>query len=72
MPQVDSPAALHEAALHAGARYLLVSGAELSLREAVRAFAAPDARVPGFRRVFDSEGALVYEVLPDSAATPAP
>ena len=71
LPQVDSPAALHQAAVHAGARYLLVSGAELSLRAGVRPFAAPDARVPGFRRVFESEGALVYEVLPDSAA-PAP
>jgi hypothetical protein len=72
IPQVDSPAALHREALRARARYLLVSGAELSLRAGVRPFAEPDARVPGFRRVFESQGALVYEVLPDSAAAPAP
>jgi len=68
IPQVDSPAALHREALRAKARYLLVSGAELSLRAGVRPFAAPDARIPGFRRVFESAGALVYEVLPDSAS----
>jgi hypothetical protein len=67
LPEVDSPAALHEAALRAGARYLLVSGAELSLRAGVRPFATPDAQVPGFRRVFESAGALVYEILPDGA-----
>ncbi|HZI89380.1 MAG TPA: hypothetical protein VFD83_02900, partial [Candidatus Polarisedimenticolia bacterium] len=66
IPQADSPAALHEAARKAGARYLLVSGAELSLRQGVRPLAEPNAQVPGFRRVFESEGALVYEVLPDS------
>ena len=68
IPQVDSPASLHESAIRAGARYLLVSGAELALRAAVRPFAEPDARIPGFRRVFESAGALVYEVLPDTAA----
>ncbi len=73
VPQVDSPRALHEAARRAGARYLLVSRAELALRQAIQPFAEPNARIPGFRRVFESEGALVYEVLSDSAATlPAP
>ena len=72
IPQVDSPAALHAAAMRSGARYLLVSGAELALRAGVRPFAEPDARVPGFRRVFESGGALVYQVLPDSTASPAP
>jgi len=71
IPQVDSPAALHQAAIRAGARYLLVSGAELALRAGVRPLAEPDARVPGFRRVFESAGALVYEVLPDSSGAPA-
>lgn len=70
IPQVDSPAALHRAAREAGARYLLVSGAEMVLRAGVRPLAEPDARVPGFRRAFESAGALVYEVLPDSAAVP--
>ncbi len=68
IPQVDSPAALLRAAHEAGARYLLVSGAEMALRAGVRPLAEPDARVPGFRRVFESAGALVYEILPDSAA----
>ena len=71
IPQVDSPAALHRAARQAGARYLLVSGAELSLRAGVRPFAEPGARIPGFQRVFESAGALVYEVLPDSASVPS-
>ncbi len=68
IPQADSPPALHRAAREAGARYLLVSGAEMALRAGVRPLAEPDARVPGFRRVFESQGALVYEVLPDSSA----
>ena len=72
IPQVDSPAALHREALRSGAGFLLISAAEMSLREGVRPFAEPGARVPGFRRVFASEGALVYQVLPDSTATPAP
>jgi dolichyl-phosphate-mannose-protein mannosyltransferase len=67
IPQVDSPAALHRAAIQSGARYLLVSGAEMALRAGVRPLAEPEAHVPGFRRVFESAGALVYEVLPDSA-----
>lgn len=70
IPQVDSPAAIHETAIRSGARYLLVSAAEMSLRAAVRPFGEPEARIPGFRRVFESAGALVYEVLPDSAAAP--
>jgi hypothetical protein len=70
IPQVDSPAALHRAAREAGARWVLVSGAEMSLRAGVRPLAEPNARVPGFRLAFESAGALVYEVLPDSAAVP--
>jgi hypothetical protein len=70
LPQVDTPAALHETARHVGARYLLVSRAELALRQAIQPFADPEARIPGFRRVFESPGALLYEVLPDSSAMP--
>ena len=72
LPQVDTPAALHETARHVGARYLLVSRAELALRQAIQPFADPEARIPGFRRVFESPGALLYEVLPDSSAGPNP
>ncbi len=69
MPQVETPADLHKVAVQSGARYLLVSSAEFGMRAAVRPFAEPAAAIPGFRRVFESPGALVYEVLPDSAAT---
>ena len=62
IPQVDSPGALHEVAVKSRARFLLVSGAEMALRAALRPFADPNASIPGFRRVFESEGALVYEV----------
>lgn len=62
IPQVDSPEALHEIAVRAGARFLLVSGAEMALRAALRPFAEPNASVPGFIRVFESKGALIYEV----------
>ncbi len=70
IPQVDSPGALHEIAIRTGARFLMVSGAELALRAALRPFAEPNASIPGFKRVFESEGALVYEVTPDGALKP--
>jgi hypothetical protein len=64
LPDVPSPDSLHAVALRERARWLLVSGAELSMRAAVRPFAEPNAHIPGFRRVFESQGALVYEVVP--------
>ena len=69
IPQVDTPAALHREARRAGAGYVLISSAEMALRAGLRPLAEREARVPGFHRVFESEGALVYQVLPDSAAT---
>ena len=39
---------------------------ELGLRAAVRPFAEPGASIPGFKKVFESPGALVYEVVADS------
>ena len=63
IPTVDSPAALHDVAEKERARYLLVSGAELSMRAAIRPFATGE-EIPGFRRVYESQGALVYEVVP--------
>lgn len=66
IPQVDTPAALHREARRAGAGYVLISAAEMALRAGLRPLAEREARVPGFHRVFESEGALVYEVLPDS------
>jgi hypothetical protein len=70
IPQVDTPAALHREARRAGAGYVLISAAEMALRAGLRPLAEREARVPGFRRVFESEGALVYQVLADSAAVP--
>jgi hypothetical protein len=63
IPSVDSPAALHEVAVKERARYLLISAAEISMRAALRPFATGE-EVPGFKRVFESQGALVYEVVP--------
>jgi hypothetical protein len=63
IPSVDSPAALHEVAVKERARYLLISAAEISMRAALRPFATGED-VPGFKRVFESQGALVYEVVP--------
>jgi len=53
------------------ARFVLVSGIELRMRAAgIRPFwTSPAYR---FARVFESEKALVYEVLPDSTASQAP
>jgi len=72
IPQIDSPRALHDVAVRSRARYLLISAAEMALRAAVRPFAEPGAQIPGFRRVFESEGALIYEVLPDSLGSTPP
>ncbi len=63
IPDIESPAALHAVAGKERARYLLVSGAELAMRAGMRPFAT-EPEVPGFARVFESPGALIYEVLP--------
>lgn len=63
IPEFDRPDSLHAIALRAGAGYVLVSGAELGMRAGMRPFAS-EANVPGFTRVFESEGALVYGVNP--------
>jgi hypothetical protein len=64
IPDVPNADSLHAVAAREGARFLLVSGAEVRFRPAVRPFAEPGASIPGFARVFESPGALVYEVLP--------
>ena len=63
LPDVANPDSLHAVAVRERADYVLVSGAELAMRAAIRPFAAPNANVPGFHRVFESPGALVYEVV---------
>jgi len=61
IPAVDSPAALHDVAVKERAKYVLVSSAEMSMRAAMRSFAT-GAEIPGFGLVYESEGALVFEV----------
>ena len=63
LPRFDSPDSLHSVAVRDKARYLLVSGAELSMRPEMRSFAS-GTDIAGFVRVFESPGALVYEVRP--------
>lgn len=64
LPNVPTPDSLHAVAVKEGARYLLVSSSEVSMRAAIQPFAEPNAQIPGFRRAFVSYGAMVYEVLP--------
>lgn len=72
IPAIDSPAALHDVAVKERARYVLVSGAEMSMRTAMRPFAT-GAEIPGFALAYESPGALVFEVremprIPSGAA----
>ncbi|HEY6571733.1 MAG TPA: glycosyltransferase family 39 protein, partial [Candidatus Eisenbacteria bacterium] len=72
MPEFETPDSLHAIAGRERARYVLVSGAEMAFRRGIRVFAEGDATIPGFQRVHESPGALVYEVVPEPAATAAP
>ncbi|MGH7680747.1 MAG: hypothetical protein ACRENN_02025, partial [Candidatus Eiseniibacteriota bacterium] len=65
LPTFDTTDSLHAVALRDKARYLLVSGAEVNMRPAMQAFAS-GADLPGFTRVFESPGALVYEIVEPS------
>ena len=71
IPQFETPDSLHAIADRERARYVLVSGAELAMRAGMRPFAS-GAEIPGFARVFESPGALVYEVKPAGSWTQAP
>jgi Dolichyl-phosphate-mannose-protein mannosyltransferase len=62
IPAVGSPAALHEAAMKERAGYVLVSGPEMAMRSVMREFAT-GAEIPGFTLVYESDGALVFEVV---------
>jgi hypothetical protein len=66
VPLVDTPDSLHAVATRERAHFLLVSGAELGSRAAFAPFVQGEGTVPGFHRAFESAGALIYEVLPDS------
>ena len=71
LPQFETPDSLHAVAMRERARYVLVSGAELAMRAGMRPFAS-GSEVPGFVRVFESGGALVYEVKPAEGGAQAP
>ncbi|MEK7316920.1 MAG: glycosyltransferase family 39 protein [Candidatus Eisenbacteria bacterium] len=72
MPEFQTPDSLHAIAQRERARYVLVSGAEMAFRPGIRPFAESYEPIPGFRRVHESPGALVYEVVPEPPATAAP
>ncbi len=69
MPDFQTPDSLHAIARRDRARYVLVSGAEMAFRRGIRPFAEGDAHIPGFQRVHESPGALVYEVVPEPPST---
>jgi hypothetical protein len=64
MPEEGSLDTLRAVALRERARYVLISDIEYRTRVSAHALVDSRADPPGFRRVFDSRGARVYEVLP--------
>jgi len=64
MPEVDSPDSLRAAALRERTRYVLISAIEYRTRRAAQQLSSMATPPPGWRRVFDSEGALVFTVEP--------
>ena len=64
IPEVANLDSLRAVAGRERARLLLVSGTEIRFRPALRPLAEPVVEIPGYRRIFESPGALVYEVTP--------
>ena len=64
MPDVPTPDSLRAAALRERARFVLISGIEFGTRPAARTLASQQPPPPGWRRVFESQGALVFEAVP--------
>ncbi|HET9950629.1 MAG TPA: glycosyltransferase family 39 protein [Candidatus Eisenbacteria bacterium] len=64
MPEFAGLDSLHAIATRERARYVLVSSAEVAFRPGIRPLAEATAPLPGFERVHESYGALVYEVVP--------
>ena len=64
IPDVPTLDSLRVVAGRERAKLLLISGTELRFRPALRPLAEEVVTAPGFRRVFESPGALVYEVTP--------
>ena len=71
LTDVASIAELRALMARGRARYLLISGWELR-RPALLPFANPSAPHPGFRLLFESPAALVYEALPDTEPGASP
>lgn len=64
IPEIANLDSLRAVAGRERARLLLVSGTELRFRPALRPLAEPVVNIPGYRRIFESPGALLYEVTP--------
>jgi hypothetical protein len=64
MPEEPSLDSLRTLALRERAHYVLISDIEYRTRLSARALTASRVDPPGFRRVFESRGARVYEVVP--------
>jgi len=77
MPEVETLEELHAFGLKQRAPLILISSAEFTYRAAIHPLADATVPVPGFRRVFESYGSLVYQIVPypprlASPASPAP
>jgi hypothetical protein len=72
MPEVESLDSLHAVAAREHAPYVLISSAEVRYRAVIGPLAEGTAPVPGFRRVNESYGALVYEIVPKGAPPASP
>ena len=62
MPAFESLDSLIAVGRRERARYLLVSGAEVAYRPAIRALVEPGPDPPALRRAHESEGAIVFEL----------
>jgi Dolichyl-phosphate-mannose-protein mannosyltransferase len=64
MPEIANLDSLHAVALRERAPFILISSAEVTYRAAIQPLADATGPVPGFRRVNESYGALVFQVVP--------
>jgi len=62
LPDVPTPDSLRAALIRERTRYVLISGIEFSTRPAARTLASSPTPPPGWERVFESQGALVFAV----------
>jgi hypothetical protein len=64
MPEVDNVDSLRAAALRDSTRYVLISAIEYRTRRVAQQLSSMPTPPPGWQRVFDSEGAMVFTVQP--------